>query len=78
MKDIKQAIHELMHRSLNGRPGEKERVEAELGEIMLYIVRLANRLGINLAVAAEKSLHETINRGPKLVKPLPKGRDTSP
>ena len=75
MREIKQAIYALLHRSQDASPGERGRIESELGEIMLYIVRTANRMGINLTAAAEKRLEETISRAPTLVKPVPKAED---
>ena len=75
VREIKQAVYALLHRSQDATPQERERIESELGEILLYIVRTANRLGINLTAAAEKRLEETISRAPTLVKPMPKAED---
>jgi CheY-like chemotaxis protein len=51
-------------------PRDRERVEAELGDILLYLVRTANRLGIDLVNAAGKRLSHDATHLPQSVTDL--------
>jgi CheY-like chemotaxis protein len=48
LSEAKQAIHSLVRRLNDLAAHDRDRVEAEYGEILLYLIRTANRLGIDL------------------------------
>ena len=48
LSEAKQALHGLVSRWRGLPPHERKRVEAELGEILVYLIRAANRVGIDL------------------------------
>ena len=56
LSEAKRALHSLVTRLQGLPPHERERAEVELGEILLYLIRLANRLGVDLVVAASKRI----------------------
>ena len=45
----------------------RERVEQEFGDLLLYLVRLAGRLDLDLIEAGQKQLAERARTTPKLV-----------
>jgi CheY-like chemotaxis protein len=48
LSEAKQALQSLVRRWRALPPQERERVEAELGEVLVYLIRAANRAGIEL------------------------------
>jgi CheY-like chemotaxis protein len=52
----KQALQSLVRRWRGVPPQDRERVEAELGEILVYLIRAANRVGIELEATARKGI----------------------
>jgi CheY-like chemotaxis protein len=65
LSEAKQALFLLFRRLRGLPPQERERVEAEIAEILLYIVRTANRFGINLAAVAGRQLAHDAKRQPR-------------
>jgi len=66
LSDAKQAIHTLVKRH-HGVPHDRGRLEVELAEILLYLLRTANRVGIDLAAAADKRVAYDARHQPKSV-----------
>jgi len=63
----KQTLHALANRLHGTLPDGRDRVESDLAEILLYLIRLANRFGIDLAAAADKRLQHDTEHQPTLV-----------
>jgi CheY-like chemotaxis protein len=49
LSEVKQALDTLIARLLTVAQHDRERVEAEFGEVLHYLLRTGDRLGINLA-----------------------------
>lgn len=63
LSGAKEALHGLVRRLHGLLPHDRERVEAELAEILLYLIRTSNRVGIDLVAAAGKQIsHDARNR----------------
>jgi hypothetical protein len=56
LSQAKHALHSLVRRWRGLPPQDRERVEAELGEILVYLIRAANRVGIELEATASKGI----------------------
>jgi CheY-like chemotaxis protein len=67
LSEAKQALFHLFKRLRALPPQERGRVEAEIAELLLYIVRTANRFGINLAAVAGRQLAHDAARQPRAV-----------
>jgi CheY-like chemotaxis protein len=52
LSGAKQAIYSLVRRLDGLGPEDRERMEAELAEILLYLIRSANRVGVDLVAVA--------------------------
>jgi hypothetical protein len=50
---VKKTLHDF---ALNRAGAPRERREADLGELLLYLMRLADRLGVDLIAAGEKQI----------------------
>jgi NTP pyrophosphatase (non-canonical NTP hydrolase) len=66
LSEVKKAIHSLQLKAGDGGEIETGVIKSELAEVLLYIVRLANRLGIDLIEEVDKKLIESANTMPKL------------
>jgi CheY-like chemotaxis protein len=69
----KRALHSLVSRWQGLPPHERERVEAELAEILLYLIRAANRFGIDLVAVTSRRIAQDAEHQPRAVasvKPL--------
>ncbi len=67
LSEAKQAIHSLVKRLHEISAHDRERVEAEFGDILLYLIRTANRHGIDLMASAGKRLALDARNQPKAV-----------
>ena len=64
------AIKELLSAYADECTGvPRERVEQEFGELLLYLVRLAGRLDLNLIEAGQKQIAQSARAAPRLVPP---------
>jgi CheY-like chemotaxis protein/NTP pyrophosphatase (non-canonical NTP hydrolase) len=70
LSGAKQAIYELVNRWRSLVAHDRERAEAELGDILLYLIRRANRAGIDLVAAATEQLSRDADRLPSCVAEL--------
>jgi CheY-like chemotaxis protein len=76
LTEAKQALRSLANRLQETLPDGRERAESELAEILVYLIRLANRSGLDLVAAADRKVHRDIERLPTLVpdqRPIPSG-----
>lgn len=65
--DAKQALRDLAHRLQDSLPEGREEAEAAMADVLLYLIRLANRNGLDLAAAADRAVERDTGRLPKLV-----------
>ena len=70
LSEAKQAIHSLIKRLHELSAHDRERVEAEFGEILLYMIRTANRFGIDLVASAGKQLQHDARHQPRSIADL--------
>jgi len=63
----KRALHSLVRRWQGLPPHERQRVEAELAEILLYLIRAANRFGIDLVAVTSKRIAHDAQHQPRAV-----------
>jgi len=56
LSEAKQALQSLVRRLTGLPPQDRERVEFEFAEILLYLIRAADQLGIDPVVAASKRI----------------------
>ena len=70
LSEAKQAIHSLVKRLHELSGHDRDRVEAEFGEILLYLIRTANRVGIDLMASAGKQLAHDARHHPRSVAEL--------
>lgn len=56
LSQAKHALQGLIRRWSDLPPQDRERVEAELGEILVYLIRAANRVGIELEATTSKGI----------------------
>jgi CheY-like chemotaxis protein len=69
LSDAKQVLRSLSDRLHDLLPEGRERAESELGQVLLYLIRLANRSGIDLVAAADRCMRQDVERQPRLVPP---------
>ena len=67
LSEVKQAIHAFAHGLSESLPARLDNAESQMAELLLYLVRLSNRLGINLLEAAQKKIDEDTGKQPKMV-----------
>jgi hypothetical protein len=67
LSEVKQAIHAFAYGLSETLPARIETAESQMAELLLYLVRLSNRLGINLLEAAQKKIDEDTGKQPKIV-----------
>jgi NTP pyrophosphatase (non-canonical NTP hydrolase) len=67
LSEVKQAIHAFAHGLSESLPTRLEHAESQMAELLLYLVRLSNRLGIDLLEAAQKKVDADSDRQPTLV-----------
>jgi CheY-like chemotaxis protein len=67
LSEAKQAIHSLVKRLHDMSAHDRQRVEAEFGDILLYLIRTANRHGIDLMASAGRQLARDGRQQPKAV-----------
>lgn len=65
LSEAKQAIHSLVKRLHDMSAHDRQRVEAEFGDILLYLIRTANRYGIDLMASAGKQLARDARHQPR-------------
>ena len=70
LSEAKRALYSLIQRLESSAPQDRGRVEQELGEILLYLIRTANRFGIDLVATAGKRLAHDVRQLPKSVDAL--------
>jgi CheY-like chemotaxis protein len=65
--DAKQALRDLAHRLQDTLPEGREAAEAAMADVLLYLIRLANRNGLDLAAAADRAVQRDTGRLPQLI-----------
>lgn len=70
LSEAKQALHSLVRRLQHLPARDRERVEIELAEILLYLIRTANRLGIDLVASTTKRIAHDAKHQPRSVAEL--------
>ena len=76
MTAAKQALRELAHRLQNSLPAGRQRAESEMAEMLVYLIRLANRHGLDLAEAAGRAVERDTQRQPRLIAAATTGSDS--
>lgn len=67
LSEAKQALHDLANRLQEALPAGRERAEAELAEVLLYLIRIANRNGLDLMAAADRKVQKDTGLLPQVV-----------
>jgi NTP pyrophosphatase (non-canonical NTP hydrolase) len=67
LSEVKRAIHAFARGLSESQPARLDHAESQMAELLLYLVRLSNRLGINLFEAAQKKVEADSSRQPTLV-----------
>ena len=70
LSEAKQALHSLVRRLQRVPARDRERAEIELAEILLYLIRTANRLGIDLVASTTKRIAHAAKHQPRSVAEL--------
>jgi two-component system, response regulator PdtaR len=67
LSEAKQALHALANRLHDAVPDRRERAESELAELLLYLIRVANRSGLDLMAAAGRKVQRDSGLMPQLM-----------
>jgi len=71
LQSVKQALHDF---ALNRGSAPLEHLEREFGELFLYLMRLADKLDVDLIAAADKCLQQRATQSPVLIPELAESR----
>jgi len=77
ISEAKQALRTLADRLQDTLPEGRERAESDLAEILLYLIRLANRSGLDLVAAADRKVQHDAQQGPRPVADAADAEDDS-
>ena len=64
LRSVKMTLHDF---ALNRAGGPRERLEGDFGELLLYLIRLADKFDVDLIAAGEKQIQQCGVRSPVLV-----------
>jgi len=64
LRSVKNTLHDF---ALNRAGAPRERLEGDFGELLLYLIGLADKLDVDLIAAAEKQIQQRGARPPVLV-----------
>lgn len=74
LQTVKQALHDF---ALHRGNAPLEQLEREFGELFLYLMRLADKLEVDLIAAADKCIQHRATQSPVLIPELAELRGTT-
>lgn len=77
LSEAKEALRALANRLQDTLPHGRERAESELAEVLLYLIRVANRSGLDLMAAADRKVQRDVGLLPQAVPNVP-SEDSEP
>jgi hypothetical protein len=64
LRSVKKTLHDF---AFNRAEAPRERLEGEFGELLLYLIRLADKVGVDIIAAGEKQIQQRGAHSPVLV-----------